>query len=336
VIENARFEKENEKQHPGAARGDANGHDLYAYAFNRVLPPGTPLADGRQLFIQQVETGSVDAVLLCMKAGLDINMRTPAGDTALHVATKVRSAEVAAVLLLFGADAAAEDGEGTTPLYYACMDGSTTLIAMLLRAGARLDVQTLAGEWPIHAAIRSRALSVFKLVQRKTRKFIEKSQNIAHYDVLGIDTATGNSQALLSVKVGAAAITDYLASEGAPLDRRNVMGETALIVAIKTRQKETAARLQTGGASWEYHDDEGAELSALFVEHGMLPQLKRHFWHGANAHVLDARRENLLHKAAAADRADIVGYLLDVGVSTATRNDVGARPADRAVREAIR
>ena len=138
------------------------------------------------------------------------------------------------------------------------------------------------------------------------------------------------------MQAGAGSITEYLVSEGAPLDDRNAMGETALVVAIKSRQKATADLLQRGGARWEYHDDEGAELSELFVEHGMLPQLERHFRAGANPHVLDAKGANLLHTAAAADRADIVGYLLDLGVSTSSRNEYGARPADRAIRDSVR
>jgi len=136
--------------------------------------------------------------------------------------------------------------------------------------------------------------------------------------------------------VGAGAITEYLVSEGAPLDQKNAIGETALIVAIKSRQQELADLLQRGGADWEYHEDEGAKVSELLVEHGMLTQLERHFRNGANPHVLDGKRENLLHKAAAADWADIVGYLLDLGVATSSKNDYGARPADRAVRESVR
>ena len=176
---------------------------------------------------------------------------------------------------------------------------------------------------------------MFKLVLRKTKQFYT-AQGIANYDVFGVKTATGSSQALLSVQAGAGAITEYLVSEGAPLDQRNASGETAMTVAIKSRQKGLAELLQRGGAKWEYHEDEGATISELLVEHGMLPQLERHFRNGANPHVLDAKRQNLLHRAAAADWADIVGYLLDLGVSTSSKNEYGARPADRAIRESVR
>lgn len=138
------------------------------------------------------------------------------------------------------------------------------------------------------------------------------------------------------MQVGAGAIVEYLVSESAPLDQKNAVGETALIVAIKSRQQELADLLQRGGAKWEYNEDEGAKISELLVAHGMLTQLERHFRNGANPHIHDAKRENLLHKAAAADRADVVGYLLDLGVSTSAKNDYGARPADRAVRESVR
>ena len=84
------------------------------------------------------EIDAVDAILICLAHGADINARNTSGDTALHTAVAGRGSEhVVKVLLENGADAQARNARGQTPLDIALAgrrDGlDLTSVASLLR-----------------------------------------------------------------------------------------------------------------------------------------------------------------------------------------------------------
>ena len=140
----------------------------------------------------------------------------------------------------------------------------------------------------------------------------------------------------LAVTCSALEIFDFLVKEGAPLEVKDGLGETALGRAARRRESEMTDLLLKSGARFVFKNDEGQLLATILVEKGMLPQLQRLVRLGANPHVVDHHGNNLLHIAASADKADVIGYLLDQGVSTAALNNNYVRPADRAVRQSVK
>jgi ankyrin repeat protein len=75
---------------------------------------GSPAAPA---YDQGSEKDAIDAITLCMEAGLDINATTTTGDTALHAAITGRGAEsIVKFLVENGASLNAKNKQGRTPL----------------------------------------------------------------------------------------------------------------------------------------------------------------------------------------------------------------------------
>jgi ankyrin len=75
---------------------------------------GSPAAPA---FDQGTEQDAIDAITLCMEAGIDINATTNAGETALHAAITGRGSEtIVRFLVESGANLNAKNKQGRTPL----------------------------------------------------------------------------------------------------------------------------------------------------------------------------------------------------------------------------
>jgi ankyrin repeat protein len=83
---------------------------------------------------------------------VDVNERNDIGITALHVAVGNRCYDVAALLLLAGADPNAQDHRGRSPIFSALgklqPTENTSLLVLLIRAGADLDLADNNGAKP--------------------------------------------------------------------------------------------------------------------------------------------------------------------------------------------
>lgn len=66
--------------------------------------------------------------------------------------------------------------------------------------------------------------------------------------------------------------------------------------------------------------DEGHEIVVEIIKQGMLDQLKLLVQSSASLKTLDSDLNNLLHIAAEVGHLDILGYLIEKGVSTQHKN----------------
>ncbi len=75
---------------------------------------GSPAAPS---YDQGSEPDAIEAIKLCMQAGIDINATTNAGETALHAAISGRASEtIVRFLVESGASLSAKNKQGRTPL----------------------------------------------------------------------------------------------------------------------------------------------------------------------------------------------------------------------------
>lgn len=91
----------------------------------------------------------------------NLNARTSAGLTALHVAATTGQTEIISLLLAYGASvdervehAATDDGElvGMTPLHFAALFGHLDVLRTLIRHGANIDAQSEQGSGVLECA----------------------------------------------------------------------------------------------------------------------------------------------------------------------------------------
>ncbi len=103
-----------------------------------------------------VKAGDVKKVAALLKKHPDlISSKDDHGDTPLHVAAAIGSADVAGLLLGHGADVNARDADGDTPMHTAAGAGQTNVARLLLDFGADANAKNKDGWTPLHfAAVR--------------------------------------------------------------------------------------------------------------------------------------------------------------------------------------
>ncbi|KAE8382028.1 ankyrin repeat-containing domain protein [Aspergillus bertholletiae] len=89
-------------------------------------------------------------------SGVNINVTTREGETALHLAVKHHRPEVVQVLLCptrrHALRVDAQDWLGRTALHLACERNRRDCVEMLVQAGAQLEIRDLEGQTPLHTA----------------------------------------------------------------------------------------------------------------------------------------------------------------------------------------
>eukprot|EP01096_Ripella_sp_DP13-Kostka_P007183 TRINITY_DN260_c0_g1_i2.p1 TRINITY_DN260_c0_g1~~TRINITY_DN260_c0_g1_i2.p1 ORF type:complete len:259 (+),score=125.61 TRINITY_DN260_c0_g1_i2:196-972(+) len=95
----------------------------------------------------------VDLLIELLREGTDPNVRTPSGNTPLHLACLDGLVMYAEILINNGADIDAKNEDGETPLHWAVHGGSAETVRLLIEAGAVVDATTELLETPLHWAI---------------------------------------------------------------------------------------------------------------------------------------------------------------------------------------
>lgn len=96
---------------------------------------------------------SVEMVRELLRYGADVNSRSPAGETALHLAGTADTARAIDALVEAGADVEAREYvAGWTPLHYAARKGSVPAVLALLQRKADIDASDIVGRSPLEVA----------------------------------------------------------------------------------------------------------------------------------------------------------------------------------------
>ena len=119
--------------------------------------PAPVYMEGTPLITIAARAGSVDVVRYLIKAGADINARTPANETALMLAvyfreedpksgnTSLERHEKVAQLLVEAGATLENEPYNYTPLAYAAYQGHDHIIRYLLKRGARVNADVVPG-----------------------------------------------------------------------------------------------------------------------------------------------------------------------------------------------
>jgi ankyrin repeat protein len=104
-----------------------------------------------------VKRGDLPAVQTLLDWRPNLNLKTPDGYAALHLAAESAFSDICAMLLDASSDPSARDRFGRTPLHFAVLneDSATKLIESLLRTGVDLNSQTIRGDTPLHVLTNS-------------------------------------------------------------------------------------------------------------------------------------------------------------------------------------
>ena len=130
----------NEAMAIAVVEGDADG-------VLRRLAAGAPLVDdaGTPVVVWAAWQGQTGVLEALIEHGVDVNVRTPAGWSALMMAVMAERADAVEALLNAGADLDVRTDVGATALSMAIDRGNEGIVEMLLRAGAGRGEVVAAG-----------------------------------------------------------------------------------------------------------------------------------------------------------------------------------------------
>ena len=186
------------------------------------------------------------------------------GETPLIAAAKNCAEAGVTAQLIPGSDINAVDTMGRSALWYAAKSGDGKSLASILAAGASPDVSDIDGLSPLLAAAAAGNTEGLSIL-------LENGANPS-----GI-TKQGNDAAMLAAAVGCASCIQAVARKYQSIDQKNVFGETALMLAIKSQSQDTSSLLIAAGANPDARDkgrDTPRKLADRLRLTGILAMMK--------------------------------------------------------------
>ena len=296
--------------------------------------------------------GHLNCMEVCLAAGASVNQLVPVPRSTIAVSSLMRASknghqECASLLIESGADVNLTGVNGSTALYYAASAGRHNCVDLLLKAGADVNISTTYHSLPLNAAVRSSKFSaecvnalieagasvnrigkdgdtaLITLVCRGQTAFIEKLIE-AGTDV-NIPDESDNTPLMraLSASNVSSLWVKSLIDMGADVNKRNIVKETALILAVKNGSEAHVRSLLKAGA------EANAETSSLrtalhyTAELGKIKFTNILLKAGADVNVRDSDGKTALMLALQGDYTNIVRVLIRAGTDVDSYNTTG-------------
>lgn len=243
-------------------------------------------------FLQLVAQRRRKWVELFLAAGISVQAKDEAGNTALLLAAEAGDMEMMELLLEHEADPNAANSRGDTPLIAAARKGREAAVETLVGCGGiDLDATNDAGESALLLAARQGLDPIVRRLEEAGAKEPDLAGKIARWKlaesdypftedeflrlvgrgrwswverflVAGIDVGAkdqhGDNALLLAARARDPQLFQLLVDHGVPVNASNEVGDTALIVAARDgRQEEVAILLATGGVDLDARNDAG-------------------------------------------------------------------------------
>ena len=118
---------------------------IFCFMFSFVIWAGA--------FHEAVKKGDINVIALYIKGGVDVDVKSVFGETALHKASFAGKIELISLLIKHGADVNAETKwSRRTPLHLASAGGQTEVILLLIKHGADVNAQDARDRTPLDVA----------------------------------------------------------------------------------------------------------------------------------------------------------------------------------------
>jgi len=295
---------------------------------------------GQEVLLVAVKNNNLDELrLLLLQSNVDVDVRTPLGQTALHLAAKNGQFEAVKLLLISGANPKALDARGCSPLHLAadCPVNNTArrqVVDLLSIMCTDLNAKTNEGETALSLSLKSNNLDIFRQLLEKgsdvrtvnlnnwTLLHIAAEMNICELlDMLEIDCLKPLSDTT-SLDTGMTPL--HLAAHFGHLDmvkglvERNLfsmsikdgLGQSALQVSIKERHLQVAGFLLDRG--WDANEQASGGLTCLHlaVKNNDLDAVNLLLGKGANADVQDSSGLIPLQYALSGNAEDVTQLFL--------------------------
>lgn len=256
-----------------------------------TIEPATRGEMGREL-IEQANSGDPDGVRRLLAANADVNVTNASGASALHRAAYQNHLAVVEVLVAAGANLELKDHSfGSTPLHAAAVGAATSSVDCLVKSGADWRSENKAGRTPLALAEEQANVDVIALLSKVEREDAERRSKHnklcqammvavkqAHTDKVsrllqeGADANWEPRVRRRAALIEAAernhvAVMEVLVAGKAEVDRKDVTGSTALMVAANYGSAAATQFLLREGADDSLTDDFGRTALSIAKDH---------------------------------------------------------------------
>jgi ankyrin len=220
--------------------------------------------------------------------GLDPQIRSSKGNSALHLAAKSDCADACEILLSAGVPIDTPGEMKAHALHFAACSGGFESARSLLRLGASASATDADGKTPLHKAAEKQNLECVNLL-------LENAPGILELQDRWEQTALH-----LAASVGDTDIVERLLAGHANIEARDSWGQTPLMVASAAGQMEAVMSLLEHGASITTANNNGATALHVAAEQGHIEIIGLLIDRGASLTANDIQGRCPLHVAAAA------------------------------------
>jgi ankyrin repeat protein len=251
-----------------------------------------------------LEKGETEKAREFFLGEVDVNSTDQWGRTPLVIAAELQDPDLAAFFITLGAVVDTQDRLGRTPLGITSenLDGDTA--RLLAAAGADIHQSVPDGPSPAHRALLYPAYL----------------QAILTAETVLAQDAGGRTLLHLAAETGAAGVIESILEAGAPLDRQDHEGRTALDLALDNPQSrdhiEGARRLILAGASSEHP-----------IFSFLAPAVR-----GSNYNTRTAEGLTPLHLAAREGSVGLINFLIEKKADINSKEPSGATALHEAAR----
>ncbi len=171
-----------------------------------------------KMLMDSVERDNLEAVILALDRGANVNFQTNFGETALIKAAIKGKTQIVELLLNRGADVNMYDKYGGTALIAASVNNNINIVKLLLDNGAIINHQDLGRRTALHLAS---GISHYEVVYT----LIQRGADINNRD---IDL---NTPLIHTCILGNIGIIELLVEAGADINQRNIDNKSILSIA---------------------------------------------------------------------------------------------------------
>ncbi|XP_075067758.1 uncharacterized protein LOC142158058 [Mixophyes fleayi] len=309
------------------------------------------------LFIA-VESGNLGICKELLSSHSDAQLKTTSkkdGDSALHACCRKRNAEVAKLLVEYGAPVDCQNGEGQTPLHVAAWEGDEVTVKLLHQYKANPNITDTMDRSPLHVAAERGHTALVEILTEKFRAnvlartkdgdtLLHIASQCGHPEtalaflkkgvLLHMPNKSGAVCLHAAARRGHTAVVKALLQKGAHVDARTKENYTALHIAVESCKPQVVQTLLGFGAQVQPKGGKAEEtplhITAKIKDGEKVAEIL--LKSGADVNMDRANGETALHVAAQYGNVKMITALINEGGEVAWQSKARENALHTAVR----